>query len=160
MNKRKTNLTDKSDYSLINIISLANKYISFLINNNLYAIKLDLITEIVKETNITKIPCTPSFIKGLTNLKGNFSTVISLKEFLNLSEEDKTNNKPSIAISNEETTISILIDSLGEIVDMPEDLAISQNNANITTEVIINNKIYTIINVDKLLHSKELYIFE
>ena len=52
-----------------------------------YAIELSHIREVCPLRDITTIPCTPRFIRGMVNLRGQILTVIDLKAFFGLPEK-------------------------------------------------------------------------
>lgn len=58
--------------------------VEFLLGNEYYAIDLFDVREVVEYTTITKLPDTPGYMKGIIDLRGEITTIIDLKERLNI----------------------------------------------------------------------------
>ena len=59
----------------------------FLLGKEHYAVDLFDVREVVEYTSITKLPNTPSYMKGIIDLRGEITTIIDLKERLNILEK-------------------------------------------------------------------------
>jgi purine-binding chemotaxis protein CheW len=58
--------------------------VEFLLGKEHYAIDLYDVKEVVDYTTITRLPNTPTYIKGIIDLRGEITTIIDLKERLNV----------------------------------------------------------------------------
>jgi purine-binding chemotaxis protein CheW len=65
---------------------LAGKFqvVEFLLGREHYAIDLFDVREVVEYTTITQLPNTPTYMKGIIDLRGEITTIIDLKERLNI----------------------------------------------------------------------------
>ncbi len=65
--------------------------ISFKLGDEIYGVKIDYVREILKPLEITPVPRTPSYLKGVTSLRGEIIPVFDLKERLGLEgiQQDK-----------------------------------------------------------------------
>jgi len=63
--------------------------VEFLLGQENYAVDLFDVREVVEYTSITQLPNTPPYMKGIIDLRGEITTIIDLKERLNIYE--KTN---------------------------------------------------------------------
>lgn len=61
--------------------------VEFLLGKEHYAIDLYDVKEVVDYTTITRLPDTPAYIKGIMDLRGEITTIIDLKERLNVTTE-------------------------------------------------------------------------
>ena len=61
--------------------------VEFLLGKEHYAIDLYDVKEVVDYTSITRLPNTPAYIKGIIDLRGEITTIIDLKERLNVTAE-------------------------------------------------------------------------
>ena len=55
------------------------KYMTFTLSGECYGIEISLLEEVIGELPVTPIPNTPSFIKGVINLRGRIVPVIDLR---------------------------------------------------------------------------------
>lgn len=95
--------------------SAREKYLSFEINEELYAVEILVVKEIIAMMKFTKVPKMPDFVKGVINLRGLVIPIVDMRLKFELPEIDY----------NERTTIiiGIIDDSLiGFIVDRTADV--------------------------------------
>lgn len=104
-----------------------DQYLLFYVGGDIYAIRALSTSEIVEYSTITKVPLMPSFVKGVTNIRGNIVPVIDMLDRFNLGKTE-VNNKTSIIVvnykKNDETTtqLGIIIDEVYEVDDIDSDL--------------------------------------
>jgi purine-binding chemotaxis protein CheW len=61
--------------------------VEFLLGREHYAVDLFDVREVVEYTSITQLPNTASYMKGIIDLRGEITTIIDLKERLNIVEK-------------------------------------------------------------------------
>lgn len=145
-----------------------DQYIIFKLYSHTYCIYSLFVKELISPQNysITKMPYTPDFIKGIINLKGDFYTVINLKNFINIEHEENTQNTKEaklIVLDSTELKLAFLVDDIIDIINIPEDYVEYKSDANldklyIKAEAYIDNKVYNILNIEKLIGDERLYI--
>jgi len=96
-----------------------DQYLLFLVGGVLYGIEALKAQEIVEYNSITKVPMMNSFVKGVTNIRGNIVPVIDLLDRFQLGVTDIA-DKTSIVVINyqkdgEITPIGIIIDEVYEV---------------------------------------------
>ena len=162
MKQRTQAIAAKSKFSMISgELHAKRKLISFNLNDNLYCIPLDYVKEVIKDTNITSIPGTPDFIEGIINLRGDYTTVLNLKKFINIKPQaplNESNKKPAIIVRCNDMDIAFLIDKINELFDFPEDKIKETGEGYYSSEFILNDIPYTIINVEKIFTDKKIII--
>lgn len=100
-----------------------DQYLLFYAGGDIYAIKALSTSEIVEYTMITKVPLMPSFVKGVTNIRGNIVPVIDLLDRFGLGQT-QVQPKTSIVVVNyvnpDESTnqLGIIIDEVYEVDDI------------------------------------------
>jgi purine-binding chemotaxis protein CheW len=60
--------------------------VGFIVAGELFGVDILMVQEIIKDINITAIPDSPDFIKGVINLRGNIIPVINLARRLKLAD--------------------------------------------------------------------------
>lgn len=159
MSKRTLAIAAKSSMRLAaGELHAKNKYISFNLNNNFYCIALDYVKEVLKDSSITRVPGTPDFIEGIMNLRGDYITVINLKKFLSLSEENINEKNPVIIIKCNELKLALLIDKINELFDYQQSLQEDVSESYYSTEFIYNNMLYTVLNIEKISSDKRIIV--
>jgi purine-binding chemotaxis protein CheW len=77
--------------------------VEFLLGKEHYAVDLFDVREVVEYTSITKLPSTPSYMRGIIDLRGEITTIIDLKERLNILEKSDLPEENSRIIVLDET---------------------------------------------------------
>ena len=155
---RSTELAEKEKFQFVHEIYTKDKFISFMLNNNHYGIKLRHIKEVLKDTNIINVPCTPDFIRGIMNLRGDFIAVIDLKRFLNISPSVYEEKNPIIIVENEDLTLALYIDKINELFEIPDEIIPKNSENSVSFDIIYKDKVHTILNIDRMLKDKRLFI--
>jgi len=147
----------------------SKQYFLFVSNFDIYAVEALEVIEIVEYQNITKVPMLNSFVKGVTNIRGNIIAVIDLLERFGL-EKSKISNKTSLAIlrtehENKELQIAIIIDEVYEVDSIKSsDLEVTPafgtkvNGIFIKSMAKYNNEYIPVLNIDTVLNIDELSI--
>ncbi|MBN1523437.1 MAG: purine-binding chemotaxis protein CheW [Spirochaetales bacterium] len=102
-----------------------SRYLSFVLNDEEYGIEILKIKEIMGMTEITSIPQTPPFIRGVINLRGKIIPIIDLRLKFEMDERDYTDRTCIIVVEiefeGEITLMGIVVDSIQEVVSIPEE---------------------------------------
>ena len=92
--------------------SLAARYVVFVIGDQQFAIPLRDVREIARKSKITELPGTPSWLYGVTNLRGQILSVTDLRNLLHISSARPTVGEKIIVIHSQQNslTTSIVVD--------------------------------------------------
>ena len=164
LNRRSLNLTKKADFSPVQSAYNQEQFVLFNLDNNIYCINIKFVKELVKFKNIsiTILPFVPSYIEGVINLRGEFTTIINLKEFLHLNNKH-IKSKGLIVLQSKEYKIAILADEIYSIENIDNDKLIHKASGKfdskyVMAEIVKDDKVYNILNVEKILNDEKLYI--
>ncbi len=109
------------------------QFINFRLGNDEFGIDISSVKEIIRVENITHIPEAPSFIHGLTNLRGQIIPVIDLAKQFGLPEKEKpTGNARIIVTELDSQLVGMMVD------EVPGVLKIAEDNVEPTPELIQN----------------------
>ena len=98
-----------------NIREQAESYlevIEFLLAHERYGIETTHIREVYPLKELTPLPCTPPFILGIINVRGQILPVIDIKKFFDLPEKGLTNLNKVIIVRKEDMELGILADEI------------------------------------------------
>jgi purine-binding chemotaxis protein CheW len=106
-------------------ITDTRQYLTFKLGEEVFAIDVSKVREVLDFTTITKIPRTPDFMSGVINLRGNVVPVVDLRLCFEMSKTEKTVNTCIVVmemlIEGESTVIGALADSVEEVIDLEPD---------------------------------------
>ena len=119
-----------------------------------YAMLIDQIKEVVITPNITRMPQTADYIKGVSNIRGNIIAIVNLEEKFNLERTlptDLNNTKNfTLVVESEEFKIGILVKEVPDTVTVL-DSDISDNLSVVNDGSVDKNYIKGIVKVDNRL---------
>jgi purine-binding chemotaxis protein CheW len=108
------------------IISETTQYLSFNLGDEVFALDIGKVREVLEFTTVTKVPQTPDFMRGVINLRGGVVPVIDMKQKFGMGETEKSINTCVIITEvemddGELTVLGALADSVQEVFDMHAD---------------------------------------
>lgn len=95
--------------------------VEFRLAHETYGIEPEFIREIFPLKTLTPIPCTPPFVLGVTNVRGEILSVLDLKRFFDLPEKGLTDFTKVIVLHSAAMTFGILADSVVGTRSIPVD---------------------------------------
>jgi len=99
-----------------------SSYLSFQIGTEIFAANVSHVINILEMTKITRVPKSPSYMKGVINLRGSVLPVLDTRLKFNLPETDYTTNTCILVLEiyskNEIIRIGAIVDSVQEVLDI------------------------------------------
>lgn len=93
----------------------SERYLAFSLREEQYAIPLLQVKEVIGMTTPTPIPQTPSYFKGIINLRGQVISVIDLRAKLQLSKAEDGPETSIIILDLEPFSIGVIVDSINSV---------------------------------------------
>ncbi len=141
-----------------------DQYLFVTVAKTHYCINIKFIRELITKNNIkiSPLPNTPSFIRGVTNLRGDFITIFDLYNYLFKRKSIETNSQKLILINSDEYKIAFLVDEIMYIKTIDASKLYMHENRGgskfVYAEFYEDDELYSILNIEKILHDKELLI--
>lgn len=88
----------------------ALELLEFLVAHERYAVESRYVREVDPLENLTPLPCTPPFVLGIINLRGEILSVIDIKKFFDLPEKGLTDLNKVIVLQSDNMMFGILAD--------------------------------------------------
>ncbi|HDN59835.1 MAG TPA: chemotaxis protein CheW [Candidatus Marinimicrobia bacterium] len=145
----------------------AGKYLTFKLGNEEYGIEILKVREIIGMMDITYVPRTPDFVKGVINLRGKVIPVIDLRKKFGLDEAEITDETCIIVVDVYRDDVlvqaGLLVDSVSEVLDVEDgDIEDAPSfGEEIDTSFIlgmakVKGGIKILLNIDKVLSTEEI----
>ena len=145
----------------------AGKYLTFNLNGEEYGLEILKVKEIIGLMDITSLPQTPDFVKGVINLRGKVIPVVDLRLRFQLNEAEHTEKTCIIVVEveseNRYSQIGIVVDSVSEVLQVQEDdlQATPSFGVNIDTSYILGmaksqNRIRTLLDINRVLMTDDM----
>jgi purine-binding chemotaxis protein CheW len=131
--------------------------VSFQLSDETYGIEITKIREIILVGEITRVPETPHYIKGLINLRSSVIPVIDLRARFSLPENELTQDSRIMVLNVGRRTIGIVVDSVSEVLRVSQDqispappTVASLGNQYMTGLVRLEEQLLILLDVDRL----------
>ncbi|MGQ1890219.1 chemotaxis protein CheW [Thermophagus sp. OGC60D27] len=140
--------------------------LSFRVDDEFFALDAMKVNHILEVTDITRVPNTPEFMKGLINLHGNIVPVVDLRVMMGFSNDKVTNDTAIIVVSpdeQQENNLGLMVDMVKEVIE-GEDLELKPTVADMGKSLLKNflgtflfdNQFVHIIDVQELIRVAEV----
>lgn len=134
------------------------QYVVFQIADQEFGVDIHKVSIIEKFMNITRVPTTPDYIKGVVNLRGEIIPVMDLRTKFELPSKEPDDDTRIIMLKFNEITLGVIVDSVAEVVDFAEEemeSVTSITNDRTLDYVVgigrIDQRLITVLNIEKLI---------
>ena len=109
----------------VSTINETVQYLTFKLSEEVFALDVAKVREILEYSSITKVPQTPDFMRGVINLRGSVVPVIDLRLKFGMTRTEQTVNTciivVEVSMDGETTVLGALADSVQEVIEMEPD---------------------------------------
>lgn len=104
-------------------VAKATQYLTFKLDEEVFALDITKVREVLDYTTSTRVPRTPAFMRGVINLRGNVVPVIDLRLKFGMPRAEDTVNSCIIITEvtvddGDRTVLGCLADSVQEVLDL------------------------------------------
>ncbi|MDP6546390.1 MAG: chemotaxis protein CheW [Phycisphaerae bacterium] len=96
----------------------SGKYLTFALAEEEYGLEILKVREIISMSEITSVPKTPEFVKGVINLRGKVIPVIDLRLKFTMEEAPYTDETCIIVVNVDSIEMGIIVDHVSEVLDI------------------------------------------
>lgn len=143
------------------------QYLTFMLADEVFAVDVGRVREILEISNITKVPQTPDFMRGVINLRGSVVPVIDMRLKFGMTETERTVNTCIIVVEvvmdGETIVLGTLADSVQEVIEMENGQieAAPHIGTHLNTDFIKgmgkhDNRFVMILDIDRIFSAAEL----
>ena len=104
------------------MITETSQYMTFKLGNELFAINVSQVREILEVSQITKVPTAPRYMRGVVNVRGQATPVVDFRLKFGLSESPDTVHSRIIVmeleLDGEATVLGGIADSVHEVIEL------------------------------------------
>jgi len=104
------------------IINETAQYITFKLGNELFAIDVAQVREVLELPQITKVPTAPDYMRGVVNVRGKAIPVVDLRLKFGLPSAGDTINSRIVVLEleldGETTVVGGIADSVHEVIEL------------------------------------------
>lgn len=128
----------------------------FNLGDEQFAVETSKVQSINDVMQVTRVPKSPNYIKGLINLRGNVISLLDINLLLDVKKSEEK-QESMIILEMEDELVGITVDQVDEVLDvedgMLERAEDAKGNKYIKGVINFKDRIVTLIDIDKLIAS-------
>ncbi len=137
--------------------------VSFTIGDEEYAIDILKVQEINKQLEITQIPNTPFYVKGIINLRGAVLPIVDLRAKLGITPKENDAETRIIVVELNNSQVGFIVDKVNEVLRIPASITepppkiiTGDNEAIFNAVAKLEDRLIVLIDLEKAFTEKEL----
>lgn len=150
------------------ILARPGKYLTFMLGEELYAVDILKVQEIIGMQSVIRMPKTPAYVRGMINLRDRVIPIIDLRLKFDMEHKEDTRRTCiivlQVAINGRQVIIGAVVDEVSEVIDLSQNElqpAPSFGSA-LDTHMIIGigrtkEKVIMLLDADTLLSTEEIF---
>lgn len=154
------------------LVKNTETYLTFRLGEEIFAANIEKAVSIIEMLEITKVPRSPEYMKGIVNVRGSVLPVIDTRMKFGMPPAQITRNTVIITfvveIEGEETQVGAMVDEPGSVIELSDDQISPPPNigAKYKSELISgtfkdeNKQFVMILDIDKVFTLDELLEIE
>lgn len=141
------------------------KYVTFKSGNEYFGLKIQYVNEIIVFQEITKIPESEEYIKGLINLRGKIIPVIDVRLRFKQEPFEYTDRTCIIVVNVKNIVVGLIVEKIAEVVEIPDENIIpspsvgkadKSQNKYVYAIGKVGDKVKLLLDPDRLLNDEEI----
>ena len=139
------------------------KFLTLFLGDEEYGLEILKVQEIIGIMEITPIPNTPPFIRGVVNLRGKVIPVMDLRVKFSMETKEETDETCIIVVLVEGIAMGLVVDRVSEVTDiLGEDVEDAPSfGTDVDTDYILGiakseDRVRMLLDIDKVLSDHEL----
>ncbi len=94
--------------------------VAFKLGREEYGVSILQVQEIKRMTDITRVPHTPDYIRGVMNLRGSVLPVLDLKKRLGLQSNEFTDDTRIVITKIADLSVGLIVDAVSEVMSIEQ----------------------------------------
>jgi purine-binding chemotaxis protein CheW len=145
---------------------MEKQLVIFELTNEHFGVDIAAVESIIKMQAITKVPHSPVYIEGVTNLRGKVLPVIDLRKRFGAydknGEAGKNGNRRIVVVNMNSSEIGMVVDGVSEVltisdslIEPPPQMVMTAETAFITGIVKLDHRLVMLLDLGKILSNQE-----
>jgi purine-binding chemotaxis protein CheW len=144
---------------------IGDEYLTFNLGGEDYAVDILKVQEIRGYENVTRLPDSPHFIKGVINLRGLIVPIVDLRLKFDLGEARYDALTVMIILNLGSRVVGIVVDSVSDVVRLPgedvkpaPDLGGAVDTRFLKGVATVGERMLLLLDIERMMLSRELAI--
>jgi purine-binding chemotaxis protein CheW len=139
-----------------------NQVVVFELGAEQYGVNIETVESIIKMQTITSMPHAPSFVQGVTNLRGKVLPVIDLRLRFGMAPKAAAKGSRIIVIGVNATEIGMIVDGVSAVLTIPDQaveppppITTTVDSNFITGIAKLDDRMVILLDLDRILSLEE-----
>jgi len=139
------------------------QFITFALDDELYALRVERVREVIRVQHITRVPQAPAHVRGVHNLRGAILPVLEIRTRLGLTPATVTPSSRIIVAESRTKRVGLLVDAVHQVIRVPETAVEpppvevrNRLSEHVIGMVPAHERLALLLSLDKLLFLPEL----
>ena len=146
-----------------------DKYVTFKSGNEYFGLKIEYVNEIIVYQEITEIPESEDYIKGLINLRGKIIPVVDVRLRFKQKPIEYNDRTCIIVLNVNDIVVGLIVEKIAEVVEIQEENILPPPSIHNTDKVQnvfvqaigkVGDSVKLLLDPDKLLNDEDMTVLE
>jgi purine-binding chemotaxis protein CheW len=92
------------------------QFVSFLVENEEFAVDIQQVQEIIRMTDITRVPQTPDYVEGMINLRGSVLPVLDMRKRFGIAAKEADDATSILVVDVDGEKTGVIVDDVREVL--------------------------------------------
>ena len=136
--------------------------LTFALDREEFGIPVTQVREVIRVSDITRVPQAPVHVRGVANLRGRILAVVELRSRLGLPAAELTPRSRVVVVEVRERVLGLLVDAVSQVTKVPEasvvpapDEVVSTDATYLTGVARWGSRLIILLDLEKALISAE-----
>lgn len=136
--------------------------VNFTMDEVNYGVPVEQVREVRDMQSVTPIPSAPSYVEGVTNLRGQIITVMNLRKRLGVSSKKENAGEKIIIVDINNHAVGVVVDAVTEVATLKEqDIERNMEITNTLSESVLgvgkqNGQLTIILDMSKIVSKDKI----
>ncbi|MDX6915431.1 MULTISPECIES: chemotaxis protein CheW [Pectobacterium] len=147
--------------------TVGQEFLIFTLGDEEYGVDILKVQEIRGYDQVTRIANTPSFIKGVTNLRGVIVPIVDLRIKFAKQDVEYDDNTVVIVLNLGQRVVGIVVDGVSDVLSLTADqirpapeFAVTLSTEYLTGLGSLGERMLILVDIEKLLSSEEMALVD
>ena len=140
------------------------QYVGFLVNGNEFTVPINKVQEIINLPQITKMPQSPPYVEGISNMRGKIITIVKLRSLLGFPESDGP--QKVIVLASGKVAFGILVDGITGVISIenssiePAETFMADIREAVDGAAKIDDRLIIMLDPRRMIPQQDMHLFE
>jgi len=135
----------------------------FNLGEEVYAVDIAMVREIIQLQSITRIPGTPPSVEGVINLRGSVIPIVDLRKRFQLAKAERDKDVRIVVVNCKGQDVGVIVDSVAEVLRISVDaiepassLFTEKNLEHLLGIVKLSDRLVILLDMDQVLSKQDI----